>query len=102
MALCKAHPFAFEVETVKVDCFICGGPVKGIVVQKGTRPPPKMCSDCRDIDEDGLDGPVYCREQIVGFKFVSRAKCRIIKKGTKEWREIVANIRPRREHEQTA
>jgi len=95
----KPHPFEIELITVPVTCFRCGKPCKQITIEKGSRIPRKLCSACREVDENGIDGEVWCRDQTRGLKFGHRIGWKTIKRGSKEWKEAAAKIKPPKKKE---
>jgi len=95
----KPHPFEIELITVPVTCFRCGKKAKNITIAKGSRIPRKLCSECNNVEPEGIDGEVWCRDQTRGLKFTHRIGWKTIKRGSKEWKDAAAQIRPPRKKE---
>lgn len=97
MALPDLTDEEYRVDTVWTTCFQCGRRLQ-ISIERGTRPPPKMCSDCRsgshDYDDVTMSAAQWDRVRRGLPKALTPTNVKIFRPGDRGFKTRAAQVTP--------
>jgi len=97
MALPELTDEEYRVDTVWTTCFQCGRRLQ-VSIERGTKPPPKMCSECRsgshDYDDVAMSGAQWDRVRRGLPKALPPANVKTFRPGDRGFKTRAAQVTP--------
>lgn len=95
MALPTLTDEEYRVDTVWTTCFQCGRRLQ-VSIERGTKPPPKMCSECRsgshDYDDVAMSGAQWDRVRRGLPKALPPTNVKIFRPGDRGFKTRAAQV----------